>query len=114
MNRLAIACLALLAAHAPVWSCETSAEVAAARAAADAAELRLVDQRLALWQQLSASQKAAFAGAERAWLNAGREEQVRRCAGPAPDALAFEQCRHAVAEQHAATLAAPLVASAAR
>jgi hypothetical protein len=113
--RHAAVCFALLAAAPLAFACDISADVAALRLAADRADEQLVDQRTAVWLQLSATQKAEFARRERAWLNGGRDEQVQACAGTAADAQTLQQCRLQVIEAHRSALAMPLMqASAAR
>jgi hypothetical protein len=95
------------AAHAT----DPGAAVAAVRAAADAADNQLVDQRRAVWVRLDATQKASFARTERAWLNGGRMEEEGKCLAsvPAPTPLAEQTCRLRVTEQHLAVLTAPIV-----
>jgi hypothetical protein len=111
LSRLALAACLIAAATAARAG---DADAAALRGAADRADAELVDVRLALWRTLTAQQKAAFAGPERAWLNGGREAEVRQCAGTAPSAQQREQCRLQVTERHRAALAAPAWQTAAR
>ncbi len=90
---------------------DPGAVVAAVRAAADAADDQLVDQRRAVWAGLDATQKASFARTERAWLTGGRTEEEGRCLAsmPAPTPLAEQTCRLQVTERHLAILTAPIV-----
>jgi hypothetical protein len=90
---------------------DLGAAVAAVRAAADAADHQLVEQRRAVWARLDAKQKTAFARTERAWLNSGRTEEEAQCLSrvPAPTPLAEQTCRLQVTEQHLAILTAPIV-----
>jgi hypothetical protein len=108
---LAVAIVFAATAVGAAQATDSGAAAAAARAAADAADNQLVDQRRAVWARLDATQKAAFARTERAWLNAGRTEEEGKCLAsvPAPTRLAEQTCRLQVAEQHLAVLAAPIV-----
>jgi hypothetical protein len=101
------AATAVGAAHAT----DTGATVASVRAAADAADNQLVDQRRAVWSGLDAAQKASFARTERAWLNDGRAAEEARClaGAPAPSPLVEQSCRLQVTERHLALLTAPIV-----
>lgn len=90
---------------------DPGAVVSAVRAAADAADNQLVDQRRAVWAGLNATQKKSFARTERAWLNGGRTEEEGKCLAsvPAPTPLAEQTCRLQVNERHLAILTAPIV-----
>ena len=101
------AATAVGAAHAM----DPGATVATVRAAADAANNRLVDQRRAVWSGLDATQKASFARTERAWLNDGRAAEEASClaGAPAPTPLVEQTCRLQVTERHLALLTAPIV-----
>ncbi len=114
MNARHLLAAATLFAATAVGAAQTTdpgAVVAAVRAAADAADEQLVDQRLAVWARLDAAQKASFARAERAWLNGGRTEEEGKCLAsvPAPTPLAEQTCRLQVNERHLAILTAPIV-----
>lgn len=109
--RLLAALLFAAIAGGAAQASDSGAALAAVRAAADAADNQLVDQRLAVWARLNATQKASFARAERAWLNGGRTEEEGKCLAivPAPTPLAEQTCRLQVNERHLAILTAPIV-----
>ncbi|HTN50569.1 MAG TPA: hypothetical protein VMK32_14170 [Burkholderiaceae bacterium] len=90
---------------------DPSADVAMARAAADAADEQLVELRRAVWTHLAAAQKPAFAQRERAWLGQTRRDEELTCLRSAigPTALAAQTCRLVVTERHIAALSAPVV-----
>jgi hypothetical protein len=108
---LAVAFLVSVTAIGAAHAVDPSAAVAEVRAAADAADAQLVEQRRAVWLRLDATQKASFARNERAWLNSGRAEEELTClAGvPAPTPLAEQACRLHVTERRLAALSAPIV-----
>jgi hypothetical protein len=108
---LAVAFLASISAYGPAYAIDPSAAVAEVRAAADAADALLVEQRRAVWLRLDATQRTAFARNERAWLNSGRAEEEQTClAGvPAPTPLAEQACRLQVTDRRLAALSAPVV-----
>jgi uncharacterized protein YecE (DUF72 family) len=84
-------------------------DIAAARAAADAADEQLVEARRALWLRLPAEQKPAFARLERAWINEVRVDEERQCraASQTAEPLAAQNCRLLVAQQHLNRLSKP-------
>jgi hypothetical protein len=108
---LAVAFLAFATTFGAAHAVDPSAAVAEVRAAADAADAQLVEQRRAAWLRLDARQKTSFAQAERAWLNDGRADEELKClAGvPAPTPLAEQVCRLQVTERHLAGLSTPVV-----
>ena len=108
---LATAALFAATAFGAAQATDPGAVVASVRAAADAADNQLVDQRRAVWERLDAAQKASFARTERAWLNGGRTEEEGTClaSAPAPTLLAEQTCRLHVTERHLAILTAPIV-----
>jgi hypothetical protein len=108
---LAVAFLVSVTAIGAAHAVDPSAAVAEVRAAADAADAQLVEQRRAVWLRLDATQKVSFARNERAWLASGRAEEEQSClAGvPAPTPLAAQACRVQVTERRLAALSAPVV-----
>ena len=109
--RLLAALLFAAIAGGAAQASDPGAAVAAVRAAANAADNRLVDQRRAVWSRLDAAQKTSFARTERAWLTGGRSEEDGKCLAnlPAPTPLAEQTCRLQVTEHHLALLTAPIV-----
>ncbi len=108
---LAVALVLSISAFGAAHAADPSAAVAELRAAADAADEQLVDQRRAVWMRLNVAQKSSFAQAERTWLNNGRAEEEQKClAGVlAPTPLAEQACRLQVTERRLAALSAPIV-----
>ena len=108
---LATAALFAATAVGAAQATDPGAAVEAVRAAADAADNQLVDQRRVVWSRLDAAQKTSFARTERAWLNGGRSEEEGKCLAnlPAPTPLAEQTCRLQVTEHHLALLTAPIV-----
>jgi hypothetical protein len=108
---LAVAFLWSATALGSAHAVDPSIAVAEVRAAADAADAQLVEQRRAVWSRLNAAQKASFASNERAWLNSVRAEEEQRClAGArAPAPLAQQACRLQVTERRLAALSEPIV-----
>ncbi len=111
LRLLAAAAMFATAMSGTAQAADTTAVVAAVRAAADAADNQLVDQRRAVWAGLDAAQKASFARTERAWLNGGRAAEEAKClaGSPAPTPLVEQTCRLQVTERHLAQLTAPIV-----
>jgi uncharacterized protein YecT (DUF1311 family) len=107
---LAVAFMTSATAFGAAHAVDPSAAVAEVRAAADAADAQLVEQRRTVWARLDATQKALFARNERAWLSSGRAEEEQKCLSDVPATpLAEQSCRLQVTEQRLAALSAPIV-----
>ena len=80
-----------------------------ARARASTAQQALSDRYTAIWSSLDASQKTRFSAQERAWLNNGREEELRACVAGQGDLSdrALKSCEAEVIERHLRGLTAP-------
>jgi uncharacterized protein YecT (DUF1311 family) len=109
--RLTIAALLGLAAATASASDDQAAWQAEQQADArvSVAQQRLSDTYTAVWASLDASQKARFSAQERAWLNDGRQQEVRACVARNGNrsGLVVKTCEADVIERHLGGLNAP-------
>ena len=96
-------------AVAPAVASDEAAAAWHAAQRANAAQQALSDRYTAIWATLDATQKSRFSAQERAWLNDGRQQELRACVahvGRSGEAV-VRSCEAEVIERHLGRLVAP-------